>query len=143
MGLSLKEKVARLSPHEQAEFLASLDRETLEAIAREEWFWVQRPEQVPPDGNWSTHIYMAGRGAGKTRSGAEWLVQRALDHPFDSSGFPTERMVMAYNLSDCRTTCIEGPSGILRVLRRLGFEEVTTLKSNFAPKGKFHYTKSP
>lgn len=143
MGLSLKEKVALLSLREQEEFLDGLDRDALEAIAREEWFWVQRPEQVPPQGNWSTHVYMAGRGAGKTRSGAEWLVQRTIDHPFDTSGFPTERMVMAYNLSDCRTTCIEGPSGILRVLRRMGLEEVTTLKSNFSPKGKFHYTKSP
>lgn len=143
MGLSLKEKVASMPPRQQAQFLADLDVETLQAIAREEWFWVQRPEQVPPSGPWSTHIYMAGRGAGKTRSGAEWLVQRTLEHPLDSSGFPTERMVMAYNLSDCRTTCIEGPSGILRVLRRMGFEEVTTLKSTFDAHNKYHYTKSP
>lgn len=143
MGLSVKEKVSRLNHAEQTEFLNGLDLETLQAIAREEWFWVQRPEQVPPNGNWSTHVYMAGRGAGKTRSGAEWLVQRTLDHPYDSSGFPTERMVMAYNLSDCRTTCIEGPSGILRVLRRRGFDEVTTLKSNFDSRNKYHYTKSP
>ena len=143
MGLSLKEQVSLLSMAEQVEFLAGLDLDTLQAIAKEEWFWTQRPEQVPPDGNWSTHIYMAGRGAGKTRSGAEWLTQRTLDHPFDSSGFPTERMVMAYNLSDCRTTCIEGPSGILRVLQRRGFEEVPTLRSNYSSKGKYHYTKSP
>lgn len=143
MGLSLKEKVALLSATEQAQFLAGLDVETLQAIAREEWFWVQRPEQVPPAGNWSNHLFMGGRGSGKTRAGAEWLVQRTIEHPFDSSGFPTERMVMAYNLSDCRTTCIEGPSGILRVLRRRGFEEVTTLKSNFDARNKYHYTKSP
>lgn len=143
MGLSLKEKVAALNPREQAEFLDGLDLETLQAIAREEWFWVQRPEQVPPDGDWSIHAYLAGRGAGKTRSGAEWLVQRTLDYPFDSSGFPAERLVMAYNLSDCRTTCIEGPSGILRVLRRRGFEEIPSVKSDFDPKNKYHYTKSP
>lgn len=143
MGLSLKEKVAQLTIREQREFLDSLDNDTLRAIAREEWFWVQRPEQVPPVGPWTTHVYMAGRGAGKTRSGSEWLVQRTLDFPFDSSGFPTERLVMAYNLSDCRTTCIEGPSGILRVLQRRGFEEVTTLKSRFDAKNKYHYTKSP
>jgi phage terminase large subunit-like protein len=143
VGLSLKEQVALLSPSEQEEFIAGLDLETLQAMAREEWFWTQRPEQVPPEGNWSIHAYMAGRGAGKTRSGAEWLTQRTLDFPFDSSGFPTERMVMAYNLSDCRTTCIEGPSGILRVLQRRGYEEVATLRSNFSPKGKYHYTKSP
>lgn len=143
MGRSLKEQVAALSPQEQAEFLDGLDLETIEAIARDEWFWTSRPEQNPPEGLWTIFMLCAGRGAGKTRSGSEWLVQRSLDFPFDSSGFPTERLVMADNISDCRTTCIEGPSGIIRVLRRRGFEEVTTLKSNFDPEGKFHYTKSP
>ncbi len=90
-------------------------------MAREEWWYVQRPEQVPPPGAWTVHLYLAGRGCGKTRSGAEWLVQRAIDFPYDSSGFPTERLVVAYNLSDTRIVCIEGASGVLRVLLRRGF----------------------
>lgn len=140
--MSMKKQFSLLPEEEQQQLLSELDVETLEQMAREEWWWIQRPEQVPPPGLWSVHLYLAGRGCGKTRSGAEWLVQRAIDHPYDSSGFPTERLVMAYNLSDTRTVCIEGASGILRVLLRRGFEEV---KDHYRGdyKDKFHYTKSP
>lgn len=131
-----------LPEHEQIALLDSLDIQTLEQMAREEWWFVQRPEQVPPPGNWTVHLYLAGRGCGKTRSGAEWLVQRAIDFPYDTSGFPTERLVVAYNLSDTRIVCIEGASGVLRVLTRLGYEEV---KDFYKGDGvlKYHYTKSP
>lgn len=61
---------------------------------------------------------LINHNTGKTQSGAEWLVQRALDHPVDASGFPVDRLVVAYNVSDAKTTCIEGSSGILRVLTR-------------------------
>lgn len=142
MGKSLKRTFAELPQQERDRILASLDIETLEQMAREEWWWVQRPEQVPPEGDWTVHLYLAGRGCGKTRSGAEWLVQRAIDFPFDSSGFPAERLVVAYNLDDCRKTCIEGPSGVARVLQRRGYEEV---KDHYrgTSESKYHYTKSP
>ena len=29
--------------------------------------------QVPPKGAWRTWLFMGGRGAGKTRAGAEWV----------------------------------------------------------------------
>lgn len=142
MGKSLKRIFAELPERDREKILATLDVQTLEQMAREEWWWVQRPEQVPPPGDWTVHLYLAGRGCGKTRSGAEWLVQRALDYPYDTSGFPTERLVVAYNLDDCRKTCIEGPSGVLRVLHRRGWEEVKDhYRGDYT--GKYHYTKSP
>lgn len=142
MGKSIKRILSELPEQEQLTFLASLDLPTLEQMAREEWWFTCRPEQVPPPGEWTVHLYLAGRGCGKTRSGAEWLVQRAIEYPYDASGFPTERLVVAYNLSDTRIVCIEGASGVLRVLHRLGFEEVKDhYKGDMA--GKYHYTKSP
>lgn len=143
MGLSLRQQVMALPPHVQAEYFDSLDAETLAQIARDEWWWVARPEQIPPPGNWSICLMLAGRGFGKTRSGAEWLVQRALDHPYDMSGFPTERMVLAFNLSDAVASCAEGPSGIIRVLQRRGFEEVTRGRKYDDPVGKYAFVKSP
>lgn len=142
MGKSLKRQFAELPAEQQMQIIQDLDLETLQMMARDEWFWVQRPEQVPPQGDWTVHLYLAGRGAGKTRSGAEWLVQRAIDFPYDASGFPAERLVMSYSLSDTRTVCIEGPSGILRVLNRRGYQEV---KDHYRGpmKDKYHYTKSP
>ena len=41
------------------------------------WFeWIARDEQIPPPGDWRTWLYLAGRGAGKTRSGAEWIHEQ-------------------------------------------------------------------
>ena len=39
--------------------------DTLEA----DWQSIARPEQLAPEGNWSTWIYCGGRGTGKTRAG--------------------------------------------------------------------------
>ena len=35
-----------------------------------------RPNQIAPDGNWTTWLILAGRGFGKTRTGAEWIRER-------------------------------------------------------------------
>ena len=40
-------------------------------------FWA-RPEQLPPSGDWRTWLIMAGRGFGKTRTGAE-VVRRFVE----------------------------------------------------------------
>ena len=32
-----------------------------------------RPDQLPPSGDWTTWLMLGGRGAGKTRAGAEWV----------------------------------------------------------------------
>lgn len=133
----------RMPKHLRHEFLDGLDPQILEMIAREEWFWVARPEQHHPDGDWSIWLFLGGRGTGKTRTGAEWIVKRTLDHPYDSSGFPTERLIMAYNISDAVASCAEGPSGVIRVLRRQGFEEVTSNRRFEDPENKYTFTKSP
>lgn len=136
------EEFSLLPLDQQAEILDALDPQIVEQMALGYWWWQARPEQIPPEGSWDRHIYLAGRGSGKTRSGAEWLIERTLAHPFDVSGFPTERLVMAYSLSEARMVCIEGPSGLLRVLHRMGFKETGPHYSG--PKElRFHYTRSP
>jgi len=92
--------------------------EVLDEMNRGEWWFTARPEQVPPEGPELIYLYMAGRGAGKSRSGSEWIVDRVLKHPFDRHGVPTEWLVVADTLSDARTINADGPSGILNVLRR-------------------------
>ena len=36
-----------------------------------DWAFWARPDQAPPDGDWIIWLILAGRGAGKTRAGAE------------------------------------------------------------------------
>lgn len=139
----MREQVLAMPPEVQAEFFASLDVDTLEQIARDEWWWTGRPEQMHPEGDWSIWLMLCGRGTGKTRTGAEWIVQRSIDHPYDLSGFPAERMILAYNLSDAVASCAEGPSGVIRVLQRRGFQEVTRGRTYESPVNRYSFVKSP
>lgn len=118
MGLSLKHRLALLPEEVREEYLATLPEQTLVEMNREEWWYVARPEQIPPEGPELVYLFMAGRGSGKSRAGSEWIVDRVLKHPFDSSGVPTEWLVVADTLADARTINAEGPSGILNVLHR-------------------------
>jgi phage terminase large subunit-like protein len=74
-----------------------------------------RPEQLPSeDTSWSTWLYLAGRGAGKTRTAAEWLAWEASSKP------RTRWAIVAPTYGDARDTCAEGESGIVNVLRQYG-----------------------
>ena len=44
-----------------------------------DWRRWARDAQMPPDGDWVTWLLMGGRGAGKTRAGAEWVRALAAD----------------------------------------------------------------
>lgn len=80
--------------------------------------WVSqlaRPEQLPTeDTSWTTWLYLAGRGAGKTRTAAEWLAYEASSKP------KTRWAIVAPTYGDARDTCAEGESGIVNVLRQYG-----------------------
>lgn len=85
------------------------------AASRVLWeFQLARREQLPPEGDWSTWLLLAGRGFGKTRSAAEWLAWRALRLP------GSRWAVVAPTFADVRDTCLEGESGLLSVLERYG-----------------------
>src|SRR5690606_40290422 len=43
------------------------------------WDEIAHEAQRAPQGTWSTWLFQGGRGAGKTRAGAEWLAARAED----------------------------------------------------------------
>ena len=59
-------------PKSAEAFVAGLsDEEALMALHA--WELWARPEQLAPSGDWTTWLYMGGRGAGKTRAGAEWV----------------------------------------------------------------------
>jgi phage terminase large subunit-like protein len=72
------------------------------------WRSTARPEQLAPDGDWTTWVFNGGRGAGKTRSGAEWVTERV------ASGARYIHLV-APTAADCRDVLLEGPAGILSI----------------------------
>ena len=108
MGKSMMEHIALLPPDEQVEVLAGLDMDALM------WDWTAwaRPEQRPPDGHdWSIWLYLAGRGAGKTRSAAEWVRERAKVTNEGQIRF----LLVARTAADVRDVIVEGDSGIINV----------------------------
>ena len=75
------------------------------------WLATARPEQVPPDGEWTELGVLAGRGFGKTRIGAEWLARAVYEDP---SGLPS--YVICPTLGDVKRVAFGGESGLLSVI---------------------------
>ncbi len=71
------------------------------------------PHQLPPEGDWRTWVIMGGRGAGKTRAGAEW-VRSQVDGatPFDK-GRARRVALVGETIEQVREVMIFGESGIL------------------------------
>ena len=81
--------------------------------------WARDDQLAPPlaqgGGAWTTWLILAGRGAGKTRAGAEWVRALALGKPpFADS--PIERIALVgESLTDARAVMIDGPSGLMAI----------------------------
>ena len=103
---------------EREALLASLD-----AGERREWHWHwglwRRCSQAPPAGDWRIWLILAGRGFGKTRTGAQWVQDLA-------ERCPDARIALvAANLPEARAVMVEGESGLLSVgapWRRASYE---------------------
>jgi phage terminase large subunit-like protein len=108
VGKSLMEQIALLSEEEQQAVLADMDMEQLV------WDWTAwaRPEQRPPDTtDWAIWLYLAGRGAGKTRSAAEWIRGKARISNQGQLRFA----LVARTAADVRDVIVEGESGIMNI----------------------------
>src|SRR3989304_2738549 len=73
---AVRELLAGLREPDRHEILETLTPEENRAILSLWHFWA-RPEQRTPEHDWHAWCYVAGRGAGKTRAGAEWGRERA------------------------------------------------------------------
>lgn len=78
-----------------------------DSLADGGWHAKARPEQLPPPGNWNGWLFLAGRGAGKTRSGAEWVKDLA------EANQAGRIALIAPTAADARDIMVEGESGIL------------------------------
>lgn len=94
------------------EILSALPPDQLAFLAwQQRWVSTARPQQLPPESGWSECGFLAGRGFGKTRVGAEWLGRAAYEDP---SGLPS--YVICPTLGDIKRVAFEGESGLLNVI---------------------------
>jgi len=104
--------LACATPQEQTEFLDSLSEETLLALPYLFEFWAFE-HQLPPEGDWRTWVIMGGRGAGKTRAGAEWVRSMVEgSRPMDM-GRARRVALVGETLDQTREVMVFGESGIL------------------------------
>ncbi|MCI4665931.1 MAG: terminase family protein [Neomegalonema sp.] len=102
----LRESLAHLSPKARKGVLRTL---TPDQTTRLRYCWPlwAREDQLPPDGCWTYWIINGGRGAGKTRTGAETIRSWARENPITAIVAPTVQMA--------REICVYGDSGVLSV----------------------------
>jgi phage terminase large subunit-like protein len=84
------------------------------AILREyatRWAFIARPNQLPPSGIWRIWLILAGRGWGKTRTGAEFVNGRV------RSGASKHPILIGPTAADVRDVMVEGESGIIACSR--------------------------
>jgi phage terminase large subunit-like protein len=106
--LSLAQVFASLPEKEQEEYLAGLTP-AARATLKYNWDFWARPNQMEPDGNWTTWLILAGRGFGKTRTGAEWVNKNV------RSGKAKRIALVAETAPDARDVMVLGPAGIVSV----------------------------
>ena len=112
MSASLAEQLAAMrAVVSEAEFeaaMADMGEDDWESLAHDWGFW-GRPEQQLPDVPWTHWLVLAGRGFGKTRTGAEAVRAIVASGEVQHVGF------VAKTPADARDVMIEGPAGILAV----------------------------
>lgn len=79
------------------------------ALIRHDWPLWRREAQSPPRGAWNCWVICAGRGFGKTRTGAEWVRESAILDP------DARIALVAASLGEARSVMVEGESGVLAI----------------------------
>jgi phage terminase large subunit-like protein len=100
--------LAELPPEELKAKIEALSIDQLGFMDRAWWLW-GRKAQKPPPGDWRIWLFMGGRGAGKTRAGAEWIAQGI------RSGAMKRVALIGATYDEARAVMIEGDSGLLKV----------------------------
>ena len=91
--------------------LTSLSESEIESrLLRLKWINMARPKQLTPHGEWSIWLILAGRGWGKTLTGAQDMAW------FGLSNADSRIAIIAPTFADGRDTCVEGESGLLSIL---------------------------
>lgn len=99
----------KLKPRERTELLSQLTDDDAAAILYSWRLWARDCQLPNQHDNWEAWLFLAGRGAGKTRSAAEWVRGNVESHT------ASRIALIAPTAADARDVLVEGESGILAV----------------------------
>jgi len=103
------EQLAALPEAERNTFIDSLSEDEAANLLFDWRGFHARPNQIAPGGDWDIWMLLAGRGFGKTRTGAEWVKEEV------ENGNAKRIALIAETAADGRDVLVEGDSGILSV----------------------------
>ncbi len=104
-----------MSEAERRAFLERLSDDEADFLLGD-WQRIARDEQLAPAGDWRIWLFLGGRGAGKTRSGAQWIAEGIANEDMRRVG------LIGATYDDTRAIMIEGESGLLKVSHAATFE---------------------
>lgn len=104
---SLAELVAMLSEEDQLELMG--EELNSEALLYDWNFWGRPKQIIPEEPYFNVHLFLTGRGFGKTRAGAEWVRSMAIKYPGCRIG------LLGRTAAEVRDIVVNGESGILGI----------------------------
>lgn len=104
--------LASAAPREVDAFLAGLSDNALASLPWIFEFWALS-HQLPPRGDWKSWVIMGGRGAGKTRAGAEWVRRKVEGATPQARGECSRVALIGETFDQAREVMVMGDSGIL------------------------------
>ncbi|MEQ8951101.1 terminase family protein, partial [Parvibaculum sp.] len=99
-----------MPPPIRRKFLKKLTAREARLLSEDWRFWA-RDDQLAPEGPWTTWLVLGGRGAGKTRAGAEWVNGEV------AGGRAGRISLVGETLGFAREVLIDGPSGLRTIAR--------------------------
>ncbi len=104
--------IASAPPETQKRFLNELSEGAVGALLFLFEFWAHE-HQLPPEGDWRTWVVMGGRGAGKTRAGAEWVRAQVEGSKPLEAGKCRRVALLGETYDQVRDVMIFGDSGVM------------------------------
>jgi phage terminase large subunit-like protein len=109
---SLRDLLSGLTPAEAEAVLDALSPNALMSLPWLFEHWALG-HQLPPEGDWTTWVILGGRGAGKTRAGAEWVRAQVEGGKPGDPGTSSRVALVGETLDEAREVMVFGASGIL------------------------------
>ena len=111
-----KSPAALIASLDEAGRGAFLDGFSENALAAMPWLWevwAHPQHQLEPEGDWQTWVILGGRGAGKTRAGAEWIRHQVEGAMPLSAGRSRRVALVGETVDQVRAVMVEGESGLM------------------------------
>lgn len=110
---SLSALLRSLSPEELTTFLDGLSTNAILSLPWLFEVWALQGHQLAPEGPWKTWVILGGRGAGKTRAGAEWIRQQVEGAKPEDQSVSRRIALVGETIEQVREVMVFGQSGIM------------------------------